>query len=79
MSIIGLKWDLSTDTLTLTSSKDEYTRQLVTKRNVLQISSKVYDPLGLLFPVTIRTKLLIQELWEQQPEWDEPLSPELSS
>ena len=79
MNILGLKWDPSTDTLTLTSSKDESARRLVTKRNVLQVSSKVYDPLGLLSPVTIRAKLLIQELWQQQLEWDEPLSPELSS
>ena len=79
VNILGLKWDPSTDTLTLSSNKDEPTQQLVTKRNVLQVSSKVYDPLGLLSPVTIRAKLLIQELWQQQLEWDEPLSPELSS
>ena len=79
VNILGLKWDPSSDTLTLTSSKDESARRLVTKRNVLQVSSKVYDPLGLLSPVTIRAKLLIQELWQQQLEWDEPLSPELSS
>ena len=79
VNILGLKWDPSTDTICLTSSKDEPTRQLVTKRKVLQVSSKVYDPLGLLSPVTIRAKLLIQELWQQQLEWDEPLSPELGS
>lgn len=79
VNILGLKWDPSTDTLTLTSSKDKPKQQLVTKRSVLQVSSKVYDPVGLLSPVTIRAKLLIQELWQQQLEWDEPLSPELSS
>ena len=44
VNILGLKWDPSTDTLTLTSSKDESARRLVTKRNVLQVSSKFYDP-----------------------------------
>ena len=79
VNILGLKWDPSTDTISLTSSKDESTSQLVTKCKVLQVSSKVNDPLGLLSPVTIRAKLLIQALWQQQLEWDEPLSPELSS
>ena len=79
VNILGLKWDPSTDTISLTSSKEESTRQLVTKRNVLQVSSKVYDPLGFLSPVTIRAKLLIQQLWQQQLEWDEPLSTELTS
>ena len=69
----------STDTISLTPSKDESTRQLVIKRNVLQVSSKVYDPHGLLSRVTIRAKLLIQELWQQQLEWDVPLLPELTS
>jgi len=46
---------------------------------VLQISLKTYDPLGLLSPVTIRAKLLIQELWQQRLEWDEPLALELGT
>lgn len=76
VNILGLKWDPSTDIIFLTSSKDESARRvrLVTKRNILQVSSKVNDPLGLLSPDTIRAKLLIQELWQQQLEWDEPLS-----
>ena len=38
VNILGLKWNPSTNTIFLTSSKDESTRQLVTKRNVLQVS-----------------------------------------
>ncbi|XP_065920288.1 uncharacterized protein [Dysidea avara] len=42
-------------------------------RSVLQASSKQYDPLGWLSPITVRAKLLMQELWKQQVRWDEPL------
>ena len=45
----------------------------------MQISSKIYDPLGLLSPVTVKAKLLIQEHWKNELEWDEPLPPTLKS
>lgn len=32
----------------------------------------MYDLLGILSPVTIPAKLLMQELWQQSIEWDEP-------
>lgn len=78
VNILGLKWNPSTDTLSLTP-KETYSTPShpVTKRIVLQISSKTYDPLELLSPVTIKAKLLMQELWQQRLEWDEPLPPEL--
>jgi hypothetical protein len=45
----------------------------------LQISSKIFDPLGLLSPVTVKAKLLIHELWQNELEWDEPLPSTLQS
>ena len=48
----------------------------VTKRQVLQQSSKSFDPLGMAYPVTIRAKLLLQTLWQKKISWDEPLSSE---
>ena len=47
----------------------------ITKREILRESSKIYDPLGLLTPVTIRAKILLQELWKNNFSWDEPLPP----
>ena len=80
MNILGLKWNTSSDNLSLTPQNISLlSDQPITKRRVLQISSKTYDPLGLLSPVTIRAKLLIQELWQQRLEWDEPLALELGT
>lgn len=71
VNILGLKWNTFSDTLSLTPQKPyQPSDQSITKRCVLQISSKTYDPLGLMPPVTIRAKLLLQELWQQQLEWD---------
>ena len=41
---------------------------------MLQSSSQLYDPLGWAAPVTIRAKLLLQEIWQSKISWDEPLS-----
>ena len=51
---------------------------LPSKREVLSKSLKIYDPHGLLSPVTIRAKLLMQEVCQQSIEWDEPLPQKLS-
>ncbi|XP_063426809.1 uncharacterized protein LOC134710384 [Mytilus trossulus] len=48
-------------------------RDIVTKKEILKHSSKIYDPLGILSPVTIRTKMLIQDLWKSKLDWDEPV------
>lgn len=46
------------------------------ERKVLQESSKIYDPLGLLSPVIIRAKIFMQKLWTRKCDWDEILTSE---
>ena len=50
---------------------------IITKRSVLQDSSLIFDPLGWATPVTIRAKILPQEVWQQKRSWDTPLHEEL--
>jgi len=45
----------------------------MTKRTILSTIAKVFDPLGLLAPVTITAKILIQELWSLKLGWDDSL------
>ena len=79
-NILGLKWNTSTDTLTFTSKEILSTdKSVISKRKVLQCSSRLYDPLHLLAPVTIQAKLFMQELWQLKLSWDEPLSKPLSN
>ncbi|XP_071044202.1 uncharacterized protein [Parasteatoda tepidariorum] len=44
-----------------------------TKREVLSVIAKLYDPLGFLAPVLTRVKILLQRLWLQKLDWDEVL------
>ncbi|GBN32855.1 hypothetical protein AVEN_14027-1 [Araneus ventricosus] len=44
-----------------------------TKREVLSVIDRLYDPLGFLGPVLTRAKVLLQRLWQQRLDWDDVL------
>ena len=76
--VLGVLWNTTTDMIKYPPrSTASTTPNLITKREVLQESSKIYDPIGFLGPVTVRAKILMQELWRQGIAWDEPLPPDL--
>ena len=60
VNILGLYWNTAEDRICLIPKHlDSTSSSVVTKRSILQDSSRVYDPLGFLSPVTIRAKLLM--------------------
>lgn len=78
-NILGILWNPHSDQLSLASKGPSTTGNLLTtKRELLQESSKIFDPIGLAAPVTIQAKLLIQKIWTQRIEWDEPLGSDLA-
>ena len=78
VNLLGLCWNTLDDTLgfipklfpSLTLSP------LAIKREILHDSAQIYDPLGLLTPITVKAKLLLQALWKRKIEWDEPVDQE---
>ncbi|XP_063903768.1 uncharacterized protein LOC135123205 [Zophobas morio] len=52
------------------------TTKKVTKRVILSLSSQIFDPLGLIGPVIMKAKIILQQLWSLKLGWDEavPLS-----
>ena len=49
-----------------------------TKRNVLSEIARLFDPLQLPAPFTVRAKILMQDLWAGGCDWDEIINEELS-
>ena len=47
-----------------------------TRRNIVGIASRFYDPLGILSPITVRFKLMFQDLCIKELNWDDRLSGE---
>ncbi|XP_065889723.1 uncharacterized protein [Dysidea avara] len=78
VNLLGLHWNVSTDQVCFIPKQlNSDTDSAVTKRNVLQFSSRIFDPLDFLSPVSVRAKLLMQQLWQINVGWDEPLEPSI--
>jgi transposase InsO family protein len=78
INVLGLRWNTSSDTIHFATKKPlPNNHELITKREVLQLSSSIFDPLGIIAPVTVRAKIFIQQLWQQSIDWDEPLNEQL--
>ncbi|GFW99402.1 integrase catalytic domain-containing protein [Trichonephila clavipes] len=73
--VLGLSWNTNEDSLTTdTKSLLEFVSlDKNTKRFILQAVGKIFDPLGLISPFTVRMKCLLQELWKEEIQWDDPL------
>ena len=54
--VLGMRWNAKTDVLTF-ARRDETASKPATKREILRQSASIYDPLGLLGPITVRYKI----------------------
>ena len=50
----------------------------MTRRDVLSVSSSVYDPLGFGAPFLVKEKQILQKLCEQGIKWDEEMTKEIA-
>ena len=53
--------------------------EILTKRTALEQVMKIYDPLGLVSPLTLLAKIYVKEIWSRKLNWDTPLPSDLTS
>ncbi|XP_058448694.1 uncharacterized protein LOC131428666 [Malaya genurostris] len=69
---LGISWEPEADHLRF-DSKIRCSNEPPTKRTILSDIAKLFDPLGLIAPVVVRAKILMQELWLLSCGWDDPV------
>ncbi|XP_018395641.1 PREDICTED: uncharacterized protein LOC108774118 [Cyphomyrmex costatus] len=72
---LGLLWNATTDTLQYQVKLEGDEED--TKRRAVSKIARVFDPLGLVTPVLIVGKIVLQKIWRQNVEWDQRLPVDL--
>ena len=73
--LLGLAWNKREDTLSVTFPEE---KSKPTKREVLGKLARVYDPLGLVSPMTLQGKMIFREACESKVPWDATLPDKLA-
>ena len=71
--LLGLLWDKENDTLSVKIPEPEEIKD-DTKKNMLKFNAAIYDPIGLICPVTLRGKHIFREACEAKFAWDAQLT-----
>ncbi|XP_078344112.1 uncharacterized protein LOC144629777 [Oculina patagonica] len=72
---LGIHWNMESDMLTF---KVVPKTKPFTRRGILSVTSSIYDPLGMVSPIVLPAKKLLQDLCKQKLGWDEEISDEES-
>ncbi|GFQ80405.1 integrase catalytic domain-containing protein [Trichonephila clavata] len=69
-SVLGLIWNRKEDELKINSDWIEtYKLEIVSKRMILSIIHRVFNPIGFLCHVLIMPKLMLQKMWKDNIPW----------
>ena len=73
--VLGIDWDAENDELRFEMTEILAAGKETTKRECLSTISSIYDPIGLLTPVTVAAKIILRTIWSARPhfDWDSTL------
>ncbi|XP_075151664.1 uncharacterized protein LOC142225706 [Haematobia irritans] len=70
---LGIRWNAMTDSFYYKVSNITIPPGPLTKRKILSIVAKIFDPAGWLSPIIVTAKMLLQQLWIDGTDWDEEI------
>ena len=73
VKVFGIHWNCVEDYLQINGIDLISLKIPPTKREVLRTIARIFDPLGLVTPVTYYGKIFLQDLWKEGLSWDQPL------
>ncbi|KAF8769850.1 Protein P like protein [Argiope bruennichi] len=78
--VLEINWNTKEDVFHTDINESVYQFAVpATKRLLLKIVSKLYDPLGLYAPAVVVGKILFQTTWLMGVQWDEILPPDIAA
>ena len=72
IKVLGMEWKPKNDTISIRCKNKPI--KAASKRQILKITAGIFDPIGLFTPVTLRSKILLRDLWEKNKGWDDPIN-----
>jgi len=80
LNALSTSWNTKDEVLMFTNASSILTeKDPKTKRSLISLYSKVFNPMGLLTPFLMIPKLLFQELWTPGLDWDQPLDSDIAN
>ena len=74
-SVLGITWNKKLDTLSVNISfACNFLVDKCTKRLMLSMAQRVFDPIGVTCPAMLCPKLLLQKAWRENIDWDDAVS-----
>ena len=71
--VLGVSWIPSSDVFTFNFDPELSTKEVNTPRELVSVSSSLYDPLGFISPFVLHGRKMLQRCNAQKIGWDSPL------
>lgn len=76
---LGVRWERQSDKFIISAPSLATSNNRVTKRSVLSLIARMFDPLGWIAPIIVTAKIFMQDLWAIRLDWDDELPEDLKS